>query len=149
MEVQRVSRTSTDKIKSKDNLPAESISFQEVISKNRQQAVYEKLSKLVEEIEGQGKKLSEHRTVDDLRRYKKMVKDFMDEAVNNALKLEEQSGFNRRGRTKVYKIVKEVDKKLVELTNTLLDKEKNGLDILQSVGEIQGLLINIYTWMSI
>ncbi|MBS7683858.1 YaaR family protein, partial [Vibrio cholerae] len=80
-----------------------------------------------------------------LRRYKKMVKDFMDEAVNNALKLEEQSGFNRRGRTKVYKIVKEVDKKLVELTNTLLDKEKNGLDILQSVGEIQGLLINIYT----
>ncbi|NRG33112.1 DUF327 domain-containing protein, partial [Bacillus circulans] len=38
MEVQRVSRTSTDKIKSKDNLPAESISFQEVISKNRQQA---------------------------------------------------------------------------------------------------------------
>lgn len=145
MEVQRVSRTSTDKIKGKDNLPAESISFQEVISKNRQQAVYEKLSKLVEEIEGQGKKLSEHRTVDDLRRYKKMVKDFMDEAVNNALKLEEQSGFNRRGRTKVYKIVKEVDKKLVELTNTLLDKEKNGLDILQSVGEIQGLLINIYT----
>lgn len=145
MEVQRVSRTSTDKIKSKDNLPAESISFQEVISKNRQQAVYEKLSKLVEEIEGQGKKLSEDRTVDDLRRYKKMVKDFMDEAVNNALKLEEQSGFNRRGRTKVYKIVKEVDKKLVELTNTLLDKEKNGLDILQSVGEIQGLLINIYT----
>ena len=145
MEVQRVSRTSTDKIKSKDNFPAESISFQEVISKNRQQAVYEKLSKLVEEIEGQGKKLSEHRTVDDLRRYKKMVKDFMDEAVNNALKLEEQSGFNRRGRTKVYKIVKEVDKKLVELTNTLLDKEKNGLDILQSVGEIQGLLINIYT----
>lgn len=149
MEVQRVSRTTTDKIKSKDNLPAESISFQEVISKNRQQAVYEKLSKLVEEIEGQGKKLSEHRTVDDLRRYKKMVKNFMDEAVNNALKLEEQSGFNRRGRTKVYKIVKEVDKKLLELTNTLLDKEKNGLDILQSVGEIQGLLINIYTWISI
>lgn len=148
MEVQRVSRTSTDKIKSKDNLPAESISFQEVISKNRQQAVYDKLTKLVEEIEGQGKKLSEHRTVDDLRRYKKMVKDFMDEAVNNALKLEEQSGFNRRGRTKVYKIVKEVDKKLVDLTNTLLDKEKNGLDILQSVGEIQGLLINIYTWIS-
>ncbi|WP_303985446.1 YaaR family protein [Niallia circulans] len=145
MEVQRVSRTSTDKIKSKDNLPVESISFQEVISKNRQQAVYDKLTKLVDKIEGQGKKLSEHRTVDDLRRYKKMVKDFMDEAVNNALKLEEQSGFNRRGRTKVYKIVKEVDKKLVDLTNTLLDKEKNGLDILQSVGEIQGLLINIYT----
>lgn len=145
MEVQRVSRTNTDKIKNKENVPTESISFQEVISKNRQQAVYEKLSQMVEEIEGQGKKLSEHRTVDDLRKYKKMVKDFMDEAVNNALKLEEQSGFNRRGRTKVYKIVKEVDKKLLELTNTLLDKEKNGLDILQSVGEIQGLLINIYT----
>ncbi|MGP7818538.1 YaaR family protein [Niallia sp. 01092] len=145
MEVQKVSRASTEKIKSKDKTPTESISFQEVMSKNRQQMVHEKLTKLVEDIEGQGKKLAENRTVDDLRKYKKMVKDFMEEAVNNALKLEEQSGFNRRGRTKIYKIVKEVDKKLVDLTNTLLDKEKSGLDILGSVGEIRGLLINIYT----
>ncbi|GIN64079.1 hypothetical protein J27TS8_40720 [Robertmurraya siralis] len=145
MEIQKVNKAGLDRVKAKNNVPAESVSFQEVMAKGRQQTVYDKLTKMVEEIEEQGKTLAENRTVDDLRKYKKMVKEFMEEAVQNGLQLEEQRGFNRRGRTKIYKIVKEVDKKLIDLANDVLNKEKNGLDILKQVGEIQGLLINIYT----
>ncbi|MDF1507822.1 YaaR family protein [Robertmurraya sp. DFI.2.37] len=145
MEIQKVNKAGLDRVKAKNNVPAESVSFQEVMAKGRQQTVYDKLTKMVEEIEEQGKTLAESRTVDDLRKYKKMVKEFMEEAVQNGLQLEEQRGFNRRGRTKIYKIVKEVDKKLIDLANDVLNKEKNGLDILKQVGEIQGLLINIYT----
>lgn len=145
MDVQKIGKTDLNNIKSKKIGPTESISFQEVIGKNRQEMVYEKLTKLVQDIEDQGKVLSESRTVDELRKYKKMVKEFMDEAVQNGLQLEERRGFNRRGRTKIYKIVKEVDKKLIDLTNAVLDKEKKSLDILGMVGEIKGLLINIYT----
>ena len=61
------------------------------------------------------------------------------------LELTEHRGFNQRGSTKVYKLVKEVDKKLIDLTNEVLDKEKKGLDILGLVGEIKGMLINLYT----
>ncbi|MEH7342620.1 YaaR family protein [Bacillus sp. JJ1532] len=145
MDVQKIGKAGLDKIQTKQNLPTESISFQEVISKNRQQVLYDKFNKMVQDIEDQGKTLSEKRTVDELRKYKKLVKSFLEEAVQNGLQLEEQRGFNRRGRTKIYKIVKEVDKKLIDLTNTVLDKEKKGLDILNMVGEIKGLLINIYT----
>src|SRR5690606_14339196 len=145
MEIQKVGRAGIDKVKGKNQVPQESISFQEVMAKGRQQTVYEKLQQMVVEIEEQGKTLAEHRTVDELRKYKKMVKEFMEEAVNNGLKLEEQRGFNRRGRTKVYKIVKEVDKKLIDLTNAVLDKERKGIDILNMVGEVKGLLINMYT----
>ncbi len=145
MDVQKVERTGLNNIKSKKSGPNESISFQEVIGKNRQEMVHEKLTKLVQDLEDQGKVLSDTRTIDDLRKYKKMVKEFMDEAVQNGLQLEERRGFNRRGRTKIYKIVKEVDKKLIDLTNAVLDKEKKSLDILSMVGEIKGLLINIYT----
>ncbi|MBG9544716.1 hypothetical protein ABE29_18720 [Cytobacillus firmus] len=145
MDVQRVGKTGPKQVNNKKNVPAESVTFQAVMSKGRQNALYEKLTKMVEQIEGQGKKLAENRTVDELRRYKKMVKEFMDEAVHNGLQLEEHRGFNRRGRTKIYKIVKEVDRKLIDLTNAVLDKEKNSLDILSKVGEIKGLLINIYT----
>jgi len=45
----------------------------------------------------------------------------------------------------VYKLVKEVDTKLVDLTNDILQKEKDSLNLLKRVGEIQGLLINMYT----
>lgn len=145
MEIQKVGKAGLDKVKGKNNIPTESISFQEVMAKGRQQTVFDKLTKMVEEIEVQGKTLSENRTVDELRKYKKMVKQFMEEAVQNGLQLEEQRGFNRRGRTKIYKIVKEVDKKIIDLANDVLNKEKSKLDILSKVGEIQGLLINIYT----
>lgn len=145
MEIQKVGKAGLDKVSAKNNVTTESVTFQEVMAKGRKQTLYDKMTKMVEEIEVQGKTLAESRTVDELRKYKKMVKEFMEEAVQNGLQLEEQRGFNRRGRTKIYKIVKEVDKKLIDLANTVLDKEKNGLDILSQVGEIQGLLINIYT----
>lgn len=144
MDIQKINKTGMNRIIGTKNVPTESISFQEVMSKGRQQLLHERLTKLVEDIEDQGKVLAESRTVDELRKYKKMVKEFMDEAVQNGLQLEERRGFNRRGRTKIYKIVKEVDKKLIDLTNAVLDKEKSGLDILGMVGEIKGLLINIY-----
>lgn len=145
MDVQKVGKATLEGIKSKQTLPTESISFQEVMSKGRTNVVYERLTKLVSEIEDQGKVLAEKRTVDHLRKYKKLVKEFMDDAIKNGLQLEEQRGFNRRGRTKIYKIVKEVDSKLIDLTNSVLNKEKSSLDILNKVGEIKGLLINIYT----
>ena len=145
MEVNRVSKTGVNKIEKKESIPTESISFTEVMGKKREEVLYAKMTKMMQNIEDQGKILSTSQTVEDLKKYKKLVKEFLDDAVNNGLKLEEQRGFNRRGRTKVYKIVKEVDSKLINLTNAVLDKEKNGLKILNMVGEIQGLIINMYT----
>ncbi|WP_421381454.1 YaaR family protein [Bacillus salacetis] len=145
MDVQKIGRTGLNKIDKKAKTATESVSFTEVMSKKRETALYDKFANMAKEIETQGKILVESRTVEDLKRYKKMVKNLLEEAVNNALQLEEQRGFNRRGRTKVYKIVKEVDWKLVDLTNEVLQKEQKGLNILNMVGEVQGLLINIYT----
>ena len=145
MEVHRVSKTGPIKSQKKESIPAESISFTEVMGKKREEVLYAKMTKMMQDIEDQGKVLSTSQTVEDLKKYKKLVKEFLDDAVNNGLKLEEQRGFNRRGRTKVYKIVKEVDSKLIDLTNAVLDKEKNGLKILNMVGEIKGLIINMYT----
>ncbi|KIL46588.1 hypothetical protein KP77_27150 [Jeotgalibacillus alimentarius] len=146
MDVQRVGRTAdTNKAQKKEQVAKESVSFQDVMSKKRGTTLIDKLTAMSAEIEDQGKKLSDSRTVEDLRKYKGLVKKFMEEAVNNGLQLEDQRGFNRRGRTKVYKIVKEIDSKLIDLTNQVLDKEKKGLDILGTIGEIQGLIINVYS----
>lgn len=145
MDVQKVGKSNLNKVKQAKQDPKASVSFHEIMDKGREQKTYDKLTRLMEQIEDQGKILSDSRTVEDLRKYKKLVKEFMDDAVNHGLNLEERRGFNRRGRTKVYKIVREVDKKLIDLTNTVLDKEKKGLQVLDMVGEIKGLLINLYT----
>jgi len=145
MDVQRISKATLNGIQGKGEVAKDSIQFQAVMDKKRQETTYDRLTKKVSEIEQQGKKLADNHSVENLRKYKKMVKEFMEDAVKNGLELTEHRGFNQRGSTKVYKLVKEVDKKLIDLTNEVLDKEKKGLDILNIVGEIKGMLINIYT----
>ncbi|PPA70247.1 YaaR family protein [Jeotgalibacillus proteolyticus] len=145
MEIQRVSKTGPANSIQKTETAKESVSFTEVMKSKRGDVLIEKMSTMAKDVEQQGKVLAESRSIDDLKKYKKLVKEFMEEAVGNALQLEDQRGFNRRGRTKVYKIVKEIDQNLVQLTNEVLKKEENGLTILSKIGQIQGLLINVYT----
>ncbi|RXI99555.1 DUF327 family protein [Anaerobacillus alkaliphilus] len=144
MDVQRIGRTSLNKADIKKTGPQASISFTEIMQKGRDEQAYAKLDKLMQDIEDQGKLLADTRTVDELRKYKALVKEFMEDAVKLGLSLEERRGFNRRGRTKIYKIVKEVDRKLLDLTDAVLKKEKSGLEILDMVGEIKGLIVNVY-----
>lgn len=145
MDINKVGRAGLQRTGTKEQSGTQSkISFQEIMQQGRNSAGYENLGKLLHKIEDQGKVLSESRTVDELRKYKQLVKEFMDDAVKLGLNLEENRGFNRRGRTKVYKIVREVDSKLLALTDAVLNEQKKGLDILKMTGEIQGLLINVY-----
>lgn len=145
MDVNKAGRAGLQRFETKGQTGTQAkTSFQEIMQQGRNNAGYEKLGQLLHKIEDQGKVLSESRTVDELRKYKQLVKEFMDDAVKMGLNLEEKRGFNRRGRTKVYKIVREVDTKLMNLTDAVLKEQKKGLDILKMTGEIQGLLINIY-----
>jgi uncharacterized protein len=120
------------------------VDFEEVMNKRSQQLDVEKLNKLIEQIDMQGERLGRSRTIKDLKHYKSLVKNFMEEAVKNGVALKERHGFSRRGRSKVYKIITEIDKKLTDVTNAVLDKEKKGINILDTVGEIKGLLVNMY-----
>ncbi|RNB92646.1 DUF327 family protein [Brevibacillus fluminis] len=143
MEVNKIGKAGLEKFTPKDK-PLESISFQEVMAKGREKINEEKFQKLLKEIDDQGKILAESRTVEDLRRYKQLVKELMNDVVKYGVALEERRGFNRRGRTKIYKIITEVDKKLLAITDEVLKKESRGLSILDLVGEIKGLLVNIF-----
>nr|WP_144921532.1 YaaR family protein [Paenibacillus bovis] len=144
MDVRRIEKAGINNVQRKEQVATDSVKFSEVMAKGRENIVYERMAQLRIEIEQQGQKLAKSQTIEDFKKYKQLVKSFMEDAVGSGLQLEEQRGLDWRGRTKVYKIVKEVDKKLIDLANTVLDKEQRGLDILALVGEIQGLLINIY-----
>ncbi|WP_444685663.1 YaaR family protein [Alkalicoccus luteus] len=145
MDIQRIRAAGAARASDSSNKSTEAkITFQEIMKDGRRQGAYDQFGQKLEAIEKQGKRLADSRTVDELRLYKKMVKEFMDEAVKLGLQLEEQRGFNRRGRTKVYKIVKEVDSKLIDLTDSVLRGQQKGLHLLKQTGEIQGLLVNIY-----
>jgi len=105
----------------------------------------EKLTTLLNDIGVQGKLLSEHMDIRDMKRYRGLIKDFLNEVVNRSHKFSRENFLDRRGRHRVYGMIKLVDEKMDELATALVQDEKDHIDILNRVGEIRGLLLDIIT----
>jgi len=100
---------------------------------------------LMEEITMQGDKLAKHRDIKDMKKYRGLVKEFMNEIVNRSHSFSRENFLDKRGRHRVYGIVRLVDEKLDELAKELVKDEKDNLGILSKIGEIRGLLLDIFT----
>ncbi len=105
----------------------------------------QKLQGMMDEITSQGEKIAEHMDIRDMKKYRDMVKGFMNEVVNRSHKFSRENFLDRRGRHRVYGMVKLVDKNLDELAGELMKDEKDHLTILGKVDEIRGLLLDIST----
>jgi len=105
----------------------------------------EKLSGLMKDIEEQGSKLAKHMDIRDMKRYRSLVKEFMNEVTAHPHEFSRENFLDRRGRHRVYGIVKEVDKSLDDLAQELLKDEKDNLAILNKIDDIRGMLLDIST----
>ncbi|MDD7664585.1 MAG: YaaR family protein, partial [Lachnospiraceae bacterium] len=79
----------------------------------------------------------------DMKKYRGLVKSFINEVVNRSHSFERENFLDRRGRHRVYGMVKLVDKNLDDLAQELVSEEKDHLSILGRVDEIRGLLLDI------
>ena len=116
-----------------------------LVSHIEEQELQVRLTSLMEEITMQGDKLAKHRDIRDMKRYRGLVKDFLNEIINRSHSFARENFLDRRGRHRVYGIVRLVDEKLDELAQELVKDEKDNLNILSKIGEIRGLLLDIFT----
>lgn len=105
----------------------------------------DQLTRLLSDIEAFGKRLTKSRNFKDLARFKGLVKRFVKEAVDSGLSHETSKSFDLYGNSRTLGLVKEIDDKLIQLTEEMMDQEKPAIDLLERIGEIKGLLINLYT----
>ena len=108
-------------------------------------ALAERLSVLLDDIEKEGKKISKHMDVRDMKYYRSLIQEFMNEIVSRSHKFSRENFLDRRGRHRVYGIIKLVDENLDLLAAELLKAEKDHLLILSKIDEIRGLLLDILT----
>lgn len=108
-------------------------------------ALAERLSVLLDDIEKEGKKISKHMDVRDMKYYRSLIQQFMNEIVSRSHKFSRENFLDRRGRHRVYGIIKLVDENLDLLAAELLKEEKDHLLILSKIDEIRGLLLDILT----
>ena len=119
--------------------------FQQMVQTQDQKMQVQTLNRLIGDIEGAGQRLVRSRTFRELAKYKALVKRFVREAVEYGMELKQSTSWNQYGQSRPLKTVETIDAKLVELSEEILNKEKSSLEILEMIGEIKGLLINLYT----
>ena len=104
-----------------------------------------RLQSLMEEITMQGDKLSKRRDVKDMKRYRGLIKDFLNEVITHSHSFSRENFLDRKGRHRVYGIIRLIDENLDQLAQELMKDEKDNLAILNKIGEIQGLILDIFT----
>lgn len=117
--------------------------FQASIRKIQAENCDERLRDIAAQIVKQGEKLGKKVDIRELRIYKKLISEFLDEAVNNSHKFSKEGFLDRRGRYKVYAVIKKVNSELDSLTQEVLRDEKDNLSVLQRIDDIRGLILDI------
>ena len=120
--------------------------FKFMLASNIEEAeLANRLNLMMEEIVMQGDKIVKRMDVKDMKKYRTLIKEFMNEIVNNSHKFSRENFLDSRGRHRVYGIIRLVDKKLDELAQELMKDERDSISILAKVGEIRGLIMDIFT----
>ncbi|RTE08096.1 YaaR family protein [Paenibacillus whitsoniae] len=117
--------------------------FADMMLQHDEKVTQEQLSRMAQQINLQGDRLSRAMTVRELLQYKLMIRQFLEETARRGVTLRDTKGWDRRGRSKRYKILDEIDQTLLSLADELLETEQGRIEILQRIGEIRGMLINL------
>lgn len=116
-----------------------------LISNIEEKDLQRKLASMMQDITDQGDKIAKHMDIKDMKRYRELIKGFMNEVVNRSHEFSRENFLDKRGRHRVYGIVKLVDKNLDDLANELVKDEKEHLEIVGKIDDIRGLLLDVST----
>ena len=116
-----------------------------LISNIEEKDLQEKLGNMMQESTEQGEKIAKHMDIRDMKKYRELVKGFLNEVVNRSHKFSRENFLDRRGRHRVYGIVKMVDENLDNLAKELVKDEKDHLAIVGTIDDIRGLLLDVST----
>jgi len=117
--------------------------FRFTLNRLSDEGLAQRLQGLLSEITVQGKRLAEHMDFSQLKTYRGLITDFINEVVTHSHEFSRENFLDRRGRHHVYGIVRLVNQELDELAQDILNNEKDHLTILEKVDEINGLLLDM------
>ena len=89
-----------------------------------------KVDMLLSDITAQGNRIAQHMDIRDMKKYRGLIREFMNEVVFRSHKFSRENFLDRRGRHRVYGLIKLIDSNLDELAQELVKDEKDHIAIL-------------------
>jgi hypothetical protein len=131
----------------KEKIKPNTTKFEELLNETETEAPTgkdKKINEMIDNIEKLKSILDHDLTVDNLNEYKEAVKSFLSYYTTNELKMENTYARDKRGYEQKLQVIKSVDSRLNDLTENMLETHQGHLETLKSIGEIQGLIVNIF-----
>ncbi|WP_066683572.1 YaaR family protein [Christensenella intestinihominis] len=147
------------KVQNINNIPMESMSRADIESVSPQGTELTFSSKLTEEsnsvyirhieeligqIEKQGRRLSERADMGEMQKYREMITKLLNETVSNGFAFHKEGKIGVNGRSKIFAMISKVNEKLDAMTKSVLEEEKDNINLLDDIDDIRGLLVDMY-----
>lgn len=123
--------------------------FDKAVSRETIEMLDMEVKDLVVEIKKRGKVLSERPTISNLRHYKQAMASFMKKSLDLSKEVKSLEGrrsiqdIQQGEEKKVHHIVTTIDERVDDLTESIVDKEQDRVDVTDMVGEIKGLVVDL------
>ena len=133
--------TKTDMKITADKPISEEFGF--ILKRLGDEGLSERIGQLVTDIAEQGDKIAKRMDIREMRVYRALISEFINEIVTHSYKFTRENIINRRGQHKPYCMVRLINKELDDLAQELLKDEKNHIAILEKTGQIQGMILDM------
>jgi len=102
-----------------------------------------RLQELKSGIDEQGKLLADRADVKEFEKYRRLIREFLDEIVSNGYTFSKEDAYASRGRHRYIATVKVIDEKLDELGKEVMKEQADKIEMIHKIDDIRGLLLDV------
>ena len=102
-----------------------------------------RLTEMKKEIDEQGQRLADRVDVRELEKYRRLIREFLDEIVSNGYTFSREDAYASRGKHRYIATVKVVDENLDALGKEVMKEHADKIEILNRIDDIRGLLLDL------
>ena len=148
MKINNVNRTDTSRFTAHGSEvrradESDTLLFRRTLTDLTQEMHAAHLQEMKKKIDEQGSRLSDKVDIKEFEKYRKLIREFIDEIVSNGYTFSREDAYASRGRHRYIATVKIVDEKLDELGKEVLKEQADKIEILSKIDDIRGLLLDL------
>jgi|ADurb_Val_03_Slu_FD_contig_111_19488_length_4049_multi_3_in_0_out_0_4 hypothetical protein len=130
------------KAESREVKRGSSSNFEQELSQKREAESQLRMQEILKKLDKLGDQLKYKVNLNDLMLYRKLIRNFLQEATAKAYLLQKERGRNRRGRT-MLTTISIVDQEVEQLINDFIGQKKEAVEILTTLDKIRGMLVDM------
>lgn len=120
-------------------IDTDALFFHEIEGKNFDEA----LQFLVDSVYSSGDELKKNTSPENFKQYQKSLSGFMRFVVKNSFEVETIRRRRRLSKKQPYQIIQTINKKLDELARSVLSNQRDQINFLAKIDEINGLVVDV------